>query len=193
MSRLAGQEEREAERRILRERARRLARVPAADAGNEGALEVVRFRLGEHLYAIEAHYVFSTRWLHELTPVPGTPPAFLGITPHQGGVLPVVALDVLFGHAASGVRDLHRVLVVGDSWPEVGLAAGKDVEVAWIGEAELLPAVEGAEGGSGRLVAGMTEAGLTMLDGTALLDDERMFHRSPRARDASRAAADGGQ
>ncbi len=193
MSATSTESRREAELQILRERARKLAQVPATEAERDAMQEIVRFRLGENMYAIEAHYVFATRWLHELTPVPGAPPAFLGITPHHGGVLPVVALDVLFGHASLGLRDLHRVLVIGDGTGELGLAAGKDIEMAWLAEGELLPAVDVGDSGSGSIVAGMTEDGLTLLDGAAFLADPRLIHGSPRTREASAAASDEGE
>ena len=193
MSETMTRDEHEAELRILRARAQKLAVAPNDETKKKATLEVVRFRLGENIYAIEAQFVFATRWLHELTPVPGTPAAFLGITPHQGGVLPVVALDVLFGHDASGVRDLHRVLVVGASQPEIGRAAGKEIEVAWIDKDELFAGLDYGDGACGRIVAGVTQDGLTLLDGRALLEDERMFHGSPRPQEAPRAAADGGE
>lgn len=188
MSTIDAERSRAAALRILRKRARKLAHAPADESKREDAREVVRFRLGDNAYAIDALYVFATRWLHELTPVPGVPPAFLGITPHHGGVLPVIALDVLFGSAALGLRDLHRVLVIGETQAELGLAAGKEIEMAWIEEGDLLPAIEGGDGDSKRIVAGMTEDGLTLLDGSAFLTDERLFHSSPRAVEASRAA-----
>jgi len=177
---------------ILRARARKWAEVPPDRAERTGALEVVSFRLGRRRYAIESRYVLATRWLRELTPVPGTPPAFLGIAPRQGGVLPVVALDVLFGGTDHGVRDLHRVLVVGRAQPEIGLASGKEIEMIRIAAEALYPA-QGGDGLSGRLVQGTTEDGLTLLDGAALLADERMFHRSPRAHDASPKRPEGGE
>ena len=66
---------REAELRILRERARKLAGALEDETHTEAMREIVRFRLGENFYAIDARHVFATRWLHELTPVPGSPPA----------------------------------------------------------------------------------------------------------------------
>ncbi len=179
---------REAELRILRERARKLAGALEDETHTEAMREIVRFRLGENFYAIDARHVFATRWLHELTPVPGSPPAILGITPHHGGVLPVVALDVLFGRAAQGLRDLHRVLVIGAAQAELGLAAGKEIEMAWIPEGEILSGIEGGDCDSNRMVAGTTCDGLTLLDGTALLDDPRLFHKSARAQDALQTA-----
>ncbi|MDJ0521856.1 MAG: chemotaxis protein CheW [Planctomycetota bacterium] len=193
MSAIDAQRSREAELRILRDRARRLAATPEAESSREDTREVVRFRLGENVYAIDAHYVFATRWLHELTPVPGMPSAFLGITPHQGGVLPVVALDVLFGNAAQGLRDLHRVLVIGESQAELGLAAGKEIEMAWLDEDELLPAIEGCDNLAKRIVAGMTADGLTLLEGSAFLADERLFYGSPRAQANPRTTPDEGE
>jgi len=192
MSSNAAASNREADLSVLRARARKWAQVPEHGTERDEVREVVCFRLGTRRYALDARYVLATRWLRELTPVPGTPPAFLGITPRQGGVLPVVALDVLFGGSGHGVRDLHRVLIVGREQPEIGLASGKEIEMLQIRVETLYPA-QGGDGLSGRIVAGTTEDGLTLLDGAALLADERLFHRSPRALRAPQERPEGGE
>lgn len=183
----------DADLRILRERARKFA-VASTDGGEHAeALEVVQFRLGRCTYAIEAKYVFSSRWLSELTPVPGSPSSFLGITPLQGEVLPVIALDVLFETQAAGVRDLSRIVVVGRTRPEVGFAAGRKIKVAWLEEDRILQAPETGVGATGRAVAGVTEQGLILLDGSALLEDERLFSGNPPAPNAPRGHRNAGE
>ncbi|MDJ0973839.1 MAG: chemotaxis protein CheW [Planctomycetota bacterium] len=164
--------------RILRERARKLAAVPEDDAKACTRREVLRFQLGPRHYALDTDYVFATRWLHELAPVPEAPPAIIGITPQQGGVLPVAALDLLFGNAPTGLRDTHRIIVVGHDRPELALVAGKDIEIARLAPEDLLPPPGSADRASQALIAGMTEDGLTVLDGDALLRDERLFSRT---------------
>ena len=150
--------------RILRERARKLAAVPEDDAKACTRREVLRFQLGPRHYALDTDYVFATRWLHELAPVPEA--------------LPVAALDLLFGNAPTGLRDTHRIIVVGHDRPELALVAGKDIEIARLAPEDLLPPPGSADRASQALIAGMTEDGLTVLDGDALLRDERLFSRT---------------
>ncbi len=175
----------EAVERILRERARKFAAVPAEETGRSEEREVVRFQLGGRYYAIDTAYVFATRWLHELAPVPEAPAAIIGITPQQGGVLPVVALDLVFGETPTGIRDTHRVVVIGHERPDLALVAGKDIEVARIPGDELLPGPTTCDRATRNLIAGMTEDGLTVLDGDALLRDERLFSKAASRSDTT--------
>ena len=58
---------------VLEERARALARAPAARAAEAPGLLVVTFALGGEHYALEARHVREVSRLTDCTPLPGAP------------------------------------------------------------------------------------------------------------------------
>ena len=67
----------EDQRRILRERARLLAREPLAD-NTEEVLVVVEFVLAHERYGLESTLIREVYPLKEFTPLPGTPAVYRG-------------------------------------------------------------------------------------------------------------------
>jgi len=55
----------------------------------------VQLRLASEIYAIPVDHVAEVATLGELTPVPGSPPEFIGVRNLRGTSLPVVDLAVL--------------------------------------------------------------------------------------------------
>lgn len=173
----AGKGEAEHTRAILEERARALARLPAAEAATAGRLEVLVFALSGETYAIETRAVREVARFADFTPVPGTPPLLLGLTNLRGEVLPVFDLRDLVGIAPKGLTDLSRLLVLGDEREELGILADEAHEVRMLGLHEVLDPPD-ALGAIGRdLLLGVTRDAVIVLDGAALLQDVRLFVR----------------
>src|SRR5207302_8831124 len=106
-------------RALLEERARALARPPAAAPAGD-ALQVVAFALANERYGIETRHVREVVRLTDYTPVPGAPDFLLGVMNLRGEVLAVIELRKFLGVATRGVSDLSRVLVVGGDRAEFG-------------------------------------------------------------------------
>ena len=160
---------------ILRERARALARPVADAAKEEETLAIAIFRLGEERYAIEARFVLEVTRPDETTPVPGLPEFFLGVTNRRGEILAVVDLARFLGIDRGAESDRSRLIVLGDAAPEFGIIADEVEEICRIAERALHPPSTGLGGARRAYVRAVTSDALVVLDGAALLADERFF------------------
>ncbi|RKI07180.1 chemotaxis protein CheW [Corallococcus sp. AB030] len=134
--------------------------------------EMVRFRAAGQLYALESRFILEVMRAPELTLLPGSPPLLRGLTLLRGEVLPVVELAPLFGRPSE--QGTGPVLVVGTARAELGLRTDEVMEVAVLTVTELLPAPSSLEEEAGALVSGVSPDGTLVLEGEALLADERL-------------------
>jgi chemotaxis signal transduction protein len=161
----------EAERRqhidaVLAERARLLAQ-PVAETGVVPTLALVQFGAGNERYAIAAGHVRRLERLGSVTPLPGAPPFFAGITNIHGQLIPLVDLRVLLGAAASA--NATFAVVLGEGRAEIGIIAESLLEM----RAVALDAF-GATGGKATLVRHILPDGTAVIDGAALISDPRL-------------------
>jgi purine-binding chemotaxis protein CheW len=157
--------------RILQERARELARAPAAPRAGR-VLTVVAFGLGDELYAIEAKFAVEVRRLTDLTPLPGAPSHAVGVVNVRGEILVVFDLRPLLNLTRPAMTSRTRVLILGDGKAEFGLLVDRADEVRPLYADEVLPPAGRSGGGLGCLI-GVTADGVAVLDGGALLKDSR--------------------
>ncbi|RKH44563.1 chemotaxis protein CheW [Corallococcus sp. AB049A] len=162
----------EAAREALDARARALARPADLPVLPGSQREVVRFKAAGQTYALESRFILEVLRAPELTLLPGAPPLLRGLTLLRGEVLPVVELAPLFGRPAA--QDVGPVLVVGTARAELGLRTDEVMEVAVLTGTELLPAPPSLEEAAGALVSGVSPDGTLVLEGEALLADERL-------------------
>lgn len=107
-------------------------------------------RVGDERYALRAHDVIEVGRVGELTPVPGSPRAVMGVQSLRGLVLPVIDLGAVLGLSPSDERS--GVVVVEDSRGPVGLAVDALLDVETV-EADAAGSAEAPLLGSA-LVAG---------------------------------------
>jgi purine-binding chemotaxis protein CheW len=162
------------EQRILRARARELARPPAA-APTEAMLEVLEFRLADEHYAVETRYVQEAYPLHDLTPLPGTPPFVLGIVNVRGRILPVLDLKKFFELPERGITDLHRIILVRNGDMELGLLADVVVGVRSVAQSSLQTSLPTLTGIRADYLRGITEQRLAVLDLAHILADPKII------------------
>jgi purine-binding chemotaxis protein CheW len=162
-------------RAILAERARLLARVPAAPPSATEALTVVTFALGNERYAVESRFLREVVRVTDITPVPDTPEFLAGVTNVRGEILALVDLRKLFGIAVTGLTDLSRIVILGLERAEFGLLADAVHEVTILRRDDLLEPPGPVAGISPDYSLGVTEDALIVLDGEALLVDPRLF------------------
>jgi purine-binding chemotaxis protein CheW len=160
---------------ILRERARALARPPIEAREAANALEIATFRLGDERYGIEAHYVLEVMRLEDTTLVPGLPDFFLGITNRRGEILAVVDLARFLGIVRGTERERSRLIVLGRTSAEFGIVADEVEEIVKVAEDALHPPSSVLGGAPRPYLRGVTRDALVVLDGAALLADERLF------------------
>lgn len=150
-------------RRVLEERARRLAR-PAADAGAAPAgLEVVTFALAGETYAIEARWVVEVARLAHLTPLPGAEPPLFAVTAWRGDLLSLFDLRPVLGLSSRALDDLGWIVVLGSAGRAAfGVLADAPGEFRVIPPDEVRPP-EGAA--RSPLVRGVTGDAVVVLEG----------------------------
>lgn len=159
---------------LLEARARALARPLQPPAATGSLLQLVSFHSGPLPLALESRFVRQVLRSTEPTPLPGAPPLLRGLVLLRGEVLPVVELAPLFGQPAPALRP-GPLLVVGTGHAELVLATASVEEVRSLPRSELLPPPPALAPQEGSLLAGVSPQGLLVLEGSALLADERLF------------------
>ncbi|MGE3451216.1 MAG: chemotaxis protein CheW [Burkholderiales bacterium] len=161
--------DRETEERILRSRARALARPAAAPEGD--AIDALHFRLAGEPYAIELRHVREVLPLETLVPVPGVPEAVRGIAIIRGEVLSVMDLRALLGLTTRGLREVDYAVVLQSPSMSFAVLADGIEGLRRLPRAEIqAPAPIPGGGGAGYLL-GVTVGRTAVLDGERLLAD----------------------
>lgn len=76
----------------------------------EGVTRVCLLTLGGEVYAVDLRHVREVFEVDTITPVPGMPPAFVGVTNVRGAVIPVMDLRRMLGLAA-GTPPPYAVII----------------------------------------------------------------------------------
>jgi purine-binding chemotaxis protein CheW len=159
---------------IMDARARRLAPMAEASRPPGANVGVVLFGLGRERYAIETRFVREVVRFADFTPVPGTPEFVVGVANLRGTVIAIVDLHQFFNIPRKGVTDLSRVIVLGIDRVEFGILADLADGQTEIAAADILPPPGKMAGIASSYVRGVTREALIILDGMALLADERL-------------------
>jgi purine-binding chemotaxis protein CheW len=160
--------------RVLRERARALARPAADPLAPTDSLELLEFRLAGERYAVETRFISEVQPLRDLTPLPGTPAFVLGIVNLRGRILPVYDLKKFFSLPEQGLTDLHRIVVINGHGLEIGLLADVVVGVRELAPGALSPALPTLSAIASAYLKGVSEERLVVLDLERLLLDPRI-------------------
>jgi|GEM_PF-3447242 len=166
-----------AERRILDERARRLARPKDAPSARE-RLEFALFSVGGEEYAIEAQYVSRVAPLPAFEPIPSLALPFLGVINHLGQPLPLIDIRALLASGplerGSEVSPPSFLLVLGSARDELGvaIAAGEEVCLLPLAEIQSERLPDGLR--AVPFVRGLYQGRRLVLSGRALLEDPRL-------------------
>ena len=164
----------EEKKKILKERARKLAREPKDDGLREEQVELVEFLLAGERYAIESSWVREVYPLKDLTPLPGTPSFVPGIINVRGQIVSVVDLKKFFDLPAKGLANLDKVIIVTDGRMEFGLLTDAVAGVREIALREIQPALPTLTGIRAEYLKGVTADRLVVLDAGKLLADPTM-------------------
>jgi purine-binding chemotaxis protein CheW len=166
-----------ARRRIMVERARRIAKPVAAPADNPDDLTIVVFRLGREQYALEAQFVGQIAKIAGVTRLPGLESAVL-VNLH-GEILSVLDLRKSLGIEQTALTKSSRVVVCGDGASRFGILADEVDQMARVGVASLAASTHPSD--FAKCVRGLTGDGITVIDVAALAASSRMLFGS-RAR-----------
>ena len=162
-------------KRILKARARALAREPAKDEADDDYIEVVEFVLAYEQYAVETRHVREIHPLEHLTPLPCTPAFVLGIVNVRGEILSVIDLRKFFDLPEKGLTDLNKVIVL-ESGPMVfGILADAVIGAKRIRLAGIQPSLPTLTGVREAYLMGVTAERTVILDAEKLLADEKII------------------
>jgi purine-binding chemotaxis protein CheW len=166
--------EREATQRIMEERAQVLARPLQAEELDD-TLELVVLTLGPERYGVDSRRAREVQPLADLAPVPGTPPFWAGIVNVRGTLYPVLDLHryLELGEAAASEGD-KKVLLVSGSGLTIGLLVDDAPGIRRVPAAAVGFPLRGTSEAARRIVRGVTDDLLAVLDVDALLSDARL-------------------
>ena len=159
--------------RILEERARILARPEESYDVNQ-SIEILRFSISHHEFAIEMHYVKEVVLTGKITPVPGTPGYIAGICVIRGEIISLVDLRVPLPIHHTGITDLNRVIVLSGNNLMFGILAD---QITGIGNLDLnrLTLASGYAGPDHmNFLKSVQDGSLFLLDTESILMDPRM-------------------
>jgi len=162
-------------RRVLRARAKLLAREPAASAAPKETLQVVRFLLAREQYGIELHHIREVCLLKDLQPLPCTRAFVLGLIHVRGRIVSVIDIKKFFDLPDAGLTDLNRVLILRSGPMEFGILADVILSVEAITVESLQPALSTLTGLRADYVKGVTKEALVLLDAEKMLADKRIL------------------
>jgi purine-binding chemotaxis protein CheW len=165
----------EEKKKILKERAKALAREPEAEEAAPGDLEVVEFLLAYERYGLESPSVREVYPLKDFTPLPCTPPFVLGIINVRGRALSVIDIKKFFDLPEKGLTDLNKVIVLHDDKMELGVLADVILGVRSIPLKDIQPSLPTLTGIREEYLKGVTRDRMVILDGRKLLSDKTII------------------
>jgi purine-binding chemotaxis protein CheW len=159
----------------MEERIRILARVPPERIQDNDQLEVLTFQLAGESYALEAKYVHEIMVVPELALVPGTSDFLVGVINLRGEVLAIFDLHRLFGLPSREASESSHLIVLGETNPQFGFIADAVEQVMRLELSALILGIASLGIVADNIVRGLSPNALIMLDGQALLMDERLM------------------
>jgi purine-binding chemotaxis protein CheW len=167
-------------KRILEERARRLAQPPAETGAPGAAISVLAFALAGERYAIETRHVREVLRDAGVIRVPGVPEFVAGVTNLRGEILAVFDLRRFLGLQTKEAAARPAVIVCGEARVEFGILADSVSDVMRLPAAELLADPVFDDKNERQFIRGVTRTATVVLDGLALMGDRRLFIDQPR-------------
>ena len=162
-------------KKVLRARARALARELQSAEAREDAIEVIEFVLAYERYAFESIFVREVYPLKALTPLPCTPPYVAGIVNIRGQIVSVLDIRKFFDLPQKGLTDLNKVIVLRSDSAEFGVLADVIIASRTIPASELQASLPTLTGIRNEYLRGVTADRLVILDAGKLVTDERLI------------------
>ena len=160
----------EAQREILRERARRVA--TAAQENNTIAVrEVLLARVQNERYMLPVEAVLAVYENALVTPIPCVPAFVAGLVNLRGHLVPVLDLASLLNVTRSPDQVASTIVVAAAHDYQVGLLVDQANDVQAIAEEQILPVPITLELGHETYLQGVTVEGVALLNLHAILSD----------------------
>jgi len=161
--------------KVLKERARALAKEPKGIEEDGSYLEVVEFMLAHERYALELSRIREVYPLKELTPLPGVPDFVLGIINVRGQILSIVDIKKFFDLPEKGLTNLNQVIILQSDKMEFGILADEILGTRSISAVAIQTSLPTLSGVRAEYLKGVTGDRLVILDADRLLSDEKIL------------------
>jgi chemotaxis signal transduction protein len=146
--------------------------APLTEERQDARLDLIVFDVASQRVALESRYVHAVIGLSEPTPVTGASDNLRGVINFRGIILPVFRLEYCLG--SDEIEHGGRTIVLGELRPEFAFFAHAVEEISGFSAAELRTAPRQDIAGT-LATLGVTDGAVNVLDGRALLSDQR-FH-----------------
>ncbi|GAB1420610.1 hypothetical protein MASR2M15_07180 [Anaerolineales bacterium] len=153
--------------RILEQRAKSYAQQAKSTEETAHIRSYITLVLGNERYGIDVMVVQQVRAIGNISPVPGTPDFYLGVTNIRGKILSVLDLKRFLGMAAEEQTG-KELLVIRTQALELGIIADEIEDVISLSPAEIL-AVDLP------YALGLTASSITILDMAMIIRDKRLI------------------
>lgn len=140
---------------------------------DEQQTNIVSFVLSGQRYGIKTDYVYGVISIGDVTPLPRTPSYFFGLYDLRGRLLPVLDLRGLLGLDCKVPPTAAWAIACGDAEPEFLILADAISSVMRLAPHAPLSAIKGSDPAD--WVRWITADGMKLLDGAALLNDQRFI------------------
>lgn len=162
-------------KKVLKARARALAREPETKEKPQDYLEVVEFILANERYGIESSYVREVYLVKELTPMPCTPPFVLGIASIRGQIMSVIDIKKFFDLPETGLGDRDRIIIAKAGEMELGILVDAVLGVRSIPLGDIQPSLPTLTGIREEYLKGVTGDRVVILAAEKLLGDKKLI------------------
>lgn len=163
--------------KVLKARAKALAREPLQNHPPQRCLEVIEFLLAHERYALDSSFVREVYPLREITPLPATPAFVVGIINVRGQIVSVVDPKKFFDLPERGLTDVNKVVIVSDGQMEFGILVDAVVGVHRISLSAIQPPLPTLTGIRQEYLQGVTGQRLVILDVARILTDPKVIVR----------------
>jgi len=158
---------------ILKKRAAEAAKVVKTEEVAEG-LDIITFRLGGEVYAVEAMFVHEVYPYMRPTEVPCTPEFVLGIVNIRGSFVSVIDLELILGLGKMEREKEEFMILLSNENMEFGIMVEEIQEETRVSKKAIQPLPQGLNIKTKELVDGVTEEGVILLGGKKLLEDSKI-------------------
>lgn len=162
-------------KKILKARARELAKGTGEQEESGESIEVVEFIVAYERYGIESSYVTEVYPLKDITPLPGTPLFLAGIINVRGRIISVVDIKKFFDLPEKGLGDFNKLVILASETMELGVLADEIPGVGKIAVSQLQSAPATFTGVREEYLKGITRDRMAVIDGKKLLSDKRLI------------------
>lgn len=163
------------QKKILKERAKALAKEIVNVEENTEKLEVLSFSIGSEQYGIESLFVNKVHLLRDLTPLPGVAAFIIGIINVRGKIAPVIDIKKFFDLPDKAITPLNKVIIIEAEEAFFGILADEVTGISHIPTHEIQASLPTLTGIRAEYLKGVTINQLVILDPIKLALDKKIL------------------